>query len=319
MSASIVSTPSPQTMQRAKRTSFVGLARGELRKITHLRVTWVVFAVITVLVIGGQLLLISGPSTSADMRRAPLELFNNAMEGDVAIVRIFSGIFMLILAAHVVGLEYQYGTIRVLLARGVGRLQLLGAKVAALTLVGLVVMLVELVVELAFAWGLTLKLANGGQPWKALGAEFWADVRVYLFYLALNLVVTMLLAVAASVVGRSLAFGLAVGLSWFAVDSLLTIPLSLLARFTHSDFWLKVSGVLLGPLLNRLPDYLAPAYHETVQGPAGPVTRTLHVGGFGPMPLVHVPGGQALAVIGAYTAIFIVVAVTLTTRREALD
>ncbi len=311
MSASIASPQSPVMTQRVIHTSFVGLARGELRKILHLRVTWVVFAVITLLVIGGQLLLISGPTTSADMLRAPLEKFNNLMEGDIAIVRIFSGIFMLILAAHVVGLEYQYGTIRVLLARGVGRLQLLSAKVAALTLVGFVVLLVELLIELAFAIGLTLNLADGAQPWKALGAEFWADLRFYLFYLALNLVVTMLLAVAASVVGRSLAFGLAVGLSWFAVDSLLTIPLSLLARFTHSDFWLKVSGVLLGPLLNRLPDYLAPAYHEHGQ--------TLHDGGFGPTPLVHVPGGQALAIIGAYTAIFIVVAVTLTMRREALD
>lgn len=319
MSASIASISSQQTLQPTKRTSFVGLMRGELRKIMHLRVTWVVFAVITMLVLGGQLLLISGPTTSADLRRAPLEMFNNVMEGDVAIVRIFSGIFMLILAAHVVGLEYQYGTIRVLLARGVGRLQLLGAKVMALTLVGFVVLLVQSLIELGFAWGLTLKLADGGQPWKALGAEFWADLRVYLFYLALNLVVTMLLAVAASVIGRSLAFGLAVGLSWFAVDSLLTIPLSLLARFTHSDFWLKLSGILLGPLLNRLPDYLAPAYHETVQGPAGPVTRTLHVGGFGPMPLVHVPGGQALAIIGVYTAIFVTVAVTLTVRREALE
>lgn len=319
MSASIRSASAPQMTQRALGTSFVGLARGELRKMLHLRVTWVVFAVITLLVVGSQLLLISGPTTSADMRRTPVQLFNSAMEGDVAIVRILSGIFMLILAAHVVGLEYQYGTIRVLLARGVGRLQLLGAKVAALALVGFVVMVVESLIELAFVWGLTLKLADGGQPWQALGAEFWADLRVYLFYLALNLVVTMLLAVAASVAGRSLAFGLAVGLSWFAVDSLLTIPLSLLARFTHSDFWLKISGILLGPLLNRLPDYLAPAYHETVQGPAGPVTRTLHVGGFGPMPLVQVSGGQALAIIGAYTAIFIVVAVWLTWRRETLD
>jgi ABC-type transport system involved in multi-copper enzyme maturation permease subunit len=56
---------------------------------------------------------------------------------------VLSGIFILVLAAHVVGLEYQYGAIRVLLARGVGRLHLLSGKIVALTLVGFALLLVE--------------------------------------------------------------------------------------------------------------------------------------------------------------------------------
>ena len=304
---------------RAIRTSFVGLLRGELRKIIHLRITWVLVGIVTLFVVGAQLLLISGPRDSADLHSDPLGAFYQILQGDTAIVRVLSGIFMLILAAHVIGLEYQYGTIRVLLSRGVGRLQLLGAKVVALTLAGLALMALESLIELAFAWGLTLALAHGAQPWHVLGAEFWADLRIFLFYLVLNLLVTMALGVAASVLGRSLAFGLAVGLSWFAVDGLLTIPLSLLARFTHSDFWLKVSGVLLGPLLNRLPDFIAPPYHETVSSPHGPVTLTRSVGGFGPEPLVAVPGGQALLIIAIYTAIFAAVAIILTWRREVME
>lgn len=318
MSVEIAATATDLPL-REIRASFVGLLRGELRKIIHMRITWVLVGVITLFVVGAQLLLISGPKDSADLQNAPLSAFYQILQGDSAIVRIFSGVFMLILAAHVIGLEYQYGTIRVLLARGVGRLQLLGAKVMALTLVGLALMALESLIELAFACGLTLALAHGAQPWHVLGAEFWADLRIYLFYLVLNLVVTMALGVAASVLGRSLAFGLAVGLSWFAVDSLLTIPLSLLARFTQSDFWLKVSGVLLGPLLNRLPDFIAPPYHETVAGPHGPVTLTKTVGGFGPQPLVAVPGGQALLIIAIYTAIFAAVAITLTWRREVME
>jgi ABC-type transport system involved in multi-copper enzyme maturation permease subunit len=316
MSAATLTTDTLPTATREIRTTFAGLLRGELRKIVALRITWIVFGVVTLFILGAQLLLISGPTNSADLKRAPLDLFYNLLSGDVALVRIFSGIFMLILAAHVVGLEYQYGTIRVLLARGVGRLQLLGAKVAALTLVGFAVLLFESLIELAFGWGLTLALADGGQPWRALGDVFWVDLRVCLFYLALNLVVTMLLGVAASVVGRSLAFGLAVGLSWFAVDNLLTIPLALLARFTHSDFWLNVSSALLGPLLNRLPDFIAPPYHVTAPGGAI-LTKT--VSGFGPLTLVPVPGGQALLVIGLYTVLFIAVAVTLTRRRDVLE
>ncbi len=307
------------TPEREIRTVFLGLLRGELRKIIHLRITWVALSVVTLFIVGAQLLLISGPKNSLALQRAPLDAFYQVLEGDVALVRIFSGIFMLILGAHVVGLEYQYGTIRVLLARGVGRLQLLGAKVTALALVGLAVMLLESLIELAFAWGLTLALADGSQPWRVLGAEFQADVRFSLAYLALNMAVTLLLSVAASVFGRSLAFGLAVGLCWFAVDSLLTIPLTMLARFTHSDFWPNLSGVLLGPLLNRLPDFLAPPYHVTVQGPRGPETLARALSGFGPAPLVPVPGGQALLIISLYTAMFVTIAVVLTWRREVME
>lgn len=309
----------PDAARREIRTTFVGLLRGELRKIAHMRIAWVMLAVITLFIIGAQLVLVTGAKTGPELRSSPLDAYYQALQGDTALVRVFSGIFMLILAAHVVGLEYQHGTIRVLLARGVGRLRLLGAKVAALALVGLLVMTLESLIELAFTWGLTLADAQGAQPWRVLGPEYWADLRIYLFYLALNMVVTMLLGVAASVVGRSLAFGLAVGLSWFAVDNLLTIVLSLLVRVTDSDFWAKLSGALLGPLLNRLPDYIAPAYHETVQGPHGAVTLTKTTGGFGPEPLVHVPGGAALLVIGIYTAIFLVAAIVPTWRRDVLD
>ena len=289
------------------RTSALGLLRGELRKIIHLRITWVMAVVMTVMVIGSQLILISGPKNVSDMRSAPLQSYYQALEGDIAIVRVLSGIFILVLAAHVVGLEYQYGTIRVLLARGVGRLHLLGAKVAALALVGLALTALEVLIELAFAWGLSLALADGGQPWRALGATYWANLRLYLAYLVLNLVVSLLLSVAASVVGRSLAFGLAVGLSWFAVDNLLTIPLSLLAQVTHNDFWPNLSGALLGPLLNRLPDSILAPDHS------------ISVGGFGPQPLVAVPASHALLVIGVYAAIFLAVAISLTWRRETLD
>ncbi|HEX8995515.1 MAG TPA: ABC transporter permease subunit [Ktedonobacterales bacterium] len=305
--------------ERAIRTTFGGLLRGELRKISHLRVTWIALSVITLLIVGAQILLITTPVNSAQLKNAPLDLFYHVVEGDVALVRVFSGIFMLILAAHVVGLEYQYGTIRILLGRGIGRLQLLGAKVAALALVGAAMIALELLIELAFAWGLTLAVADGGQPWRALDAEFWADIRVFLLYIALNMIVTLLLGVAASAVGRSLAFGLAVGLSWFAVDNLLMVPLSLLARLTHGDFWANVSGTLLGPLLNRLPDYIAPPYHLSVSGPHGAVTLTRTDFGFGPMPLVRVPGGQALLIIAIYAAAFAVVAVALTWRRDVLE
>lgn len=301
------------------RPSFLGLLRGELFKIARLRITWIMTLVFTVFIVGSQLILVSGPNTKSQLQGDSLGSFYTLMEGDLSFLRIFSGIFLLILTAHVIGLEYQHGTIRILLGRGVGRLQLLGAKMLALTLVVLSVLVVELLIELVFGWGIVVSLAGNSHPWSVLGSEFWVDVRYYLLYVLLNAGVTLLLGVAASVVGRSLAFGLTVGLCWFAVDNLASIPLNMVYQLTHSHFWLDISSFLLGPLLNRLPDYIAPPYHVTLPGPHGAITIAKSVSGFGVLPLVSVSGGHALAVIFAYAAIFAAVAIVLMWRREVLE
>lgn len=318
MSASVAATTTIDSVRATTRASFVGLLRGELRKLVHLRIAWVLAALYLLLLIGSQLLLLSGSSAQA-LRRDPLGSFYNLMEGDLSLVRIFSGIILLVLAAHVIGLEYQQGTIRVLLGRGVGRLQLLGAKVAALVVVALAIMACGMLIELVFGWGIVTGLAGSAQPWKVLGAEFWTDVEFYLLCVLLNAGVTLLLGVAASVVGRSLSFGLAIGLSWFAVDNLAQIPLSLLVRFTGSDVWGSMTGLLLGPVLNRLPDEIAPPYHVTAAGPHGPVTIVAPVSGFGLEPLTPVSGTQALLVVLAYSAVFAMAAIVLTRRRDVLE
>jgi ABC-2 type transport system permease protein len=317
MSASFAPSTQIAVTASVPRASIRGLLRAELRKLTQMRITWVMAGLITVIIAGLQLALASSPNTANQLHGDLLGAFYNVLEGDLSLVRIFSGIFVLILAAHVVGLEYQYGTIRILLGRGVGRLQLLGAKTLALTLAGLALMIWGVLIELVFAVGIVL--TNGGQPWSVLGGEFWTDTAVYLLYLLINLVVTLLLGVAAAVLGRPLAFGLAVGLGWFAVDNLLRTPLTLLYQLTHSEFWLNVSGFLLGPLLNRLPDYIAPPYHVTVQTPAGPQTTTQTVSGFGMMPLARVDGTHALLVIGAYALVFAATAIVLTRTRDVQE
>lgn len=303
----------------APHASFAGLMRGELRKLRGLRTFWVAAGAMTLMVLLAQILLATGPNIAGQLSDTPLEAYAQMATGDIAIVRILSGILALILAAHVIGLEYQQGTIRILLGRGVGRLQLLGAKALALALVVVAFMVAELLIELAFAVGVSLVAGGSSQPWRALTSEFWADMRVFALYLLINAGATLLLGIAASVVGRSLAFGLAVGLSWFAIDNLMTIPLSLVARLSENTIWLKVSGVLLGPLLNRLPDYIVPPYHVTVQSAHGAVSVAHAMSGFGPLPLIWVGGAHALLVIGLWSALFASVATFLTARRDVLD
>jgi ABC-type transport system involved in multi-copper enzyme maturation permease subunit len=316
MSSTTVATALAPTP--ALRTTFAGLAQGELFKIIHLRITWVMTALYAVAVVVVQLIWAAGQGTAGQLRSDTFGAMLNFMEGDLSVLRILSGIFILILTAHVIGLEYQLGTIRILLARGIGRLQLLGAKVLAIAVVSLALLALGLLIEVGLGGGINLALA-GGLPLRSLPSDYWRDVWLYLLCVLISMGATLLLGVAASVVGRSLAVGLTVGLCWFAVDNLGLIVVNLAYQFTHSDFWRNITGFFLGPLLNRLPNYLVPARHLTTVGPHGPTTISVPVDGFGVMPLVSVSGGHALAVIAAYSVIFAAGAVSLTWRRDVLE
>src|SRR5579863_6137971 len=89
--------------------SFGGLLWGELFKITRMRLTWVLTAIYALLVTGGQIILVTGPNTGSRLRSDPLGAFHTAIEGDFAIVRILSGIVLLVVTALVIGQEYQQG------------------------------------------------------------------------------------------------------------------------------------------------------------------------------------------------------------------
>lgn len=318
MSTTAVQTLATRT-ESASSARFAGLLRAELFKLAHLRIAQVLAALYVLVIAGGQLLLASGPSVGSTIQADPVSAFHTALEGDLSIVRMLVGIVILILTAHVIGLEYSQGTVRVLFGRGVGRLQLLAAKLLALAIMTIVFIVVGILIEIAGTWLIISTNAGSTHPWNALNGEFWTDAGVYALCVLVSAGVTLFLGVAVSSVGRSLAFGLSVGLSWFAVDNLLIIPLTILARFTQSHFWLKVSGFLLGPLLNRLPDYLAPAWHDVIRGPHGAVNVAHMEQGFGMNPPTPVDARHALAVIGVYAAIFVALSVTLTRSRDVLE
>ena len=117
---------------------------------------------------------------------------------------------------------------------------------------------------------------------------------------------TILLATAASVVGRSLTFGLSLALAWFPIDNIGTIFLYLAYRLTHSDFWLNVSAYLLGPNLNVMPKALI-------------TSAKTEVFTIGAQPFVAVDGAHTLWVTLVYSLIFAAVAIILTWRRDVKE
>ncbi|HKS71048.1 MAG TPA: hypothetical protein VJQ45_11535, partial [Ktedonobacterales bacterium] len=66
MSASVAPTAPVAVSAGVARPRFLILLRGELFKIIHLRITWVMAAIFTLIVVGSQLLLVSGPKTQSD-------------------------------------------------------------------------------------------------------------------------------------------------------------------------------------------------------------------------------------------------------------
>lgn len=302
---SSISAAVPQTAtQTAARPRFLGLLRGELFKIMHQRMNWIMLPILYFLCSVRWLALPLGRGdVKAQLAAQPYDALHTLMAQNLGIYRVFIGFFLIILTARAIGLDYQQGTIRIILARGVGRLQLLYTKVLALVLVALAVtvgaLLLNLVLAFAFIGGITGNL----DAFKVINSTFWADTGSYMLTVFISMGVTMLLAVATTVLGRSLAVGLGVALVFFPADNIGSEILFLVYRLTGSDFWLKVTAYLLGPNLNIMPG-------ETVLN---------HVATIGTTPDVAVDGGHTLLIALIYAIIFAAIALFLTWRRDVQE
>jgi ABC-type transport system involved in multi-copper enzyme maturation permease subunit len=302
---SSISTAAPLTATKhALRPSFVGLTRGELFKIMHQRMNWVMLPILAFFCSVRWLVLPLGRGdVKAQLAAQPYDALHTLMGDNLGVYRVFVGFFLIILTARALGLDYQQGTIRIILARGVGRLQLLFAKVLALVIVALVVtvgVLIEnLILGLLFIGGIEGNL----NALNALNSTFWADTGTYLLTVFISMGVTMLLAVATTVLGRSLAVGLGVALVFFPADNIGTQILFLVSRITGSDFWLHVTAYLLGPNLNIMPGKISLNY----------------IGTIGATPFVPVDGGHTLLITAIYAIIFAGIAIFLTWRRDVME
>jgi ABC-2 type transport system permease protein len=319
MSASLARAVEAQAAPAAARPTYLGTLGGELFKITHQRLVWVMAILLAGLDAAPYLVYLAGRNIRDQARSDPLSVLYLVMQRDLQVFRVFGGVFLLILAALVIGQEYQLGTIRILLGRGVGRSQLLSAKALALAITALALLVGAVVLDLMLTLGLLLALSGNLDVLQAATPQFWTDTRFYLLSVLISMGATLLLGIGVSVVGRSLAFGIGVGLSWFAADNIAVPIMGLVGSFTHSDFWPNLTSYFLGPLLNQLPALIVPARVITFQGEKGLQTVTKPASALGFQPLVTIDSAHALVVIGVYCIVFAVVAAALTWRRDVLE
>ena len=311
MSAVLTSTTTGNLKLRTAKPSFFGLVRGEFLKVMRQWTTWILLVMVIGVTVLPYLIETVRPHFKADIASTPLIAYYDQMGIGLSVLRVFTGFFLLIVTARMISQEYQLGTIRVLLSRGVGRLQLLFAKLFTLAIIALILLIVGVLVNLLLTILLIAGIAGNLNSFSALTSQFWSDSGIFVLYILLNMVVSILLATAAAVIGRASVFGIAAALAFFPLDNFGTIIMALANRVTGSDFWLSLTAYFLGPNLNQLPAALTN-------------NRVLTIG-FGPLydsqgnHGIQVDGTHTLVVTVVYAAIFAAVAIWLTWKRDVQE
>ncbi|HEU5345121.1 MAG TPA: ABC transporter permease [Ktedonobacterales bacterium] len=288
------------------RPSFVGIMRGEWLKLSRQWTFWIMLG----LMVGGYILfslILAGGGHLADrIQREPLAVLYTFVQSDLFLLRVFWGMMVIVLTARLIGMEYSSGTIRVVLARGVGRLQLLFAKLSVIALVTFIC--AALLVIFSAICGLIAieAVVHNLNVFNAATPTFWSDTRAYMGSVAISLAVSILMAAAVTTVTRSLAAGLSVSIAWFPVDNFSILLLVLGDRLTHWDFWSLLSGDFLGLNLNVMPE-------KVLSSPS-----VSQIGSF-LVPLTPVTAGHTFLVAGIYAAIFIAVMIAMTALPDVKE
>lgn len=317
MSTTMTTTPASAVdykKLRAARPSFFGLVRGEFFKVLRQWTTWILLAMLLGVIVLPYIIETLRPRLQADITSAPLTFFYDQLGIGLSVVRVFTGFFLLIITARLIGQEYQLGTIRVLLGRGVGRLQLLFAKLLTMAIIGVILLVVGIAINYLLTMALVAGVSGNLNAYSHLTSQFWSDAGVYVLYILLNMGVSILLAAAAAVIGRASVFGISAAIAFFPIDNFLTVIMMLAFRVTANDFWLNLTAYFLGPNLNQMPVALTNNRVSSI--------------GFGPLNLpdsshvVHgtiVDGTHTLVVAAVYAVIFAATAIWLTWKRDVQE
>jgi ABC-type transport system involved in multi-copper enzyme maturation permease subunit len=289
------STPTLSGAQRA-RPSFVGIVRSELAKLTWLRSIWIMTMLVIVFTTFLYLLV-----SVKDRQLLQSDLikytYDDILSTDFQFFQAFTGYFALVITVFAVGVDYQFGTLRVILGRGVGRSQFLLGKIVALFIFAILVQVCGVIFN-SIVLSALISMQTGSLD--AMGfilAHFSSIFVQYFLYLTLNMWISILLATFLTVISRSLTFGMAATLLWFPFDTIASILFSQLS----GSILPKLAASLLGPNLNMIP-------HTVISQRISSST----VG----QQMASVNGLHTVGVTLVYATIFLVVAMVVIQRRD---
>ncbi|MBO0685554.1 MAG: ABC transporter permease, partial [Candidatus Dormibacteraeota bacterium] len=194
------------------RPTFAGSVRGEVLKLSRQRGTWAMLGLALLLYLLVTAALFGAAPFKRTLAISPTQFLSNLYDIYLTIFDTGSGIFLLLLSARLVGMEYSGGTIRVLLARGAGRLRLLAAKLAALALVAVGLLTGFLALTSATVYLVVVAWAGSFRPLSSLPGHLWHDLATEIVVALVSMAAAIVIGTTASVVGRSVAFGIGAAL-----------------------------------------------------------------------------------------------------------
>jgi ABC-type transport system involved in multi-copper enzyme maturation permease subunit len=288
-----------------RRPSFVGIVRGETLKVSRQLSFWLMLAGSFVLLAIITLAITSASNIQEQLKTDPTAFAYAARDVFGTVFQIGSGIFLLIVGSRLFAMEYSSGTIRIIYARGTGRLHLLLAKMLTLAFIGIVLLAGYLALACAIVALLSNAWTGSIAPLQHLPNQFWQDMGMWVVVQGMSMGIAILMAAAAAGIGRSLAFAMAASLAFFPVDNFAVILEALGARITKQDHpWLNISQYQLGPNLNFVLNLIEPGHHARAAFAT---------------PLLPVDATHALVVIGLFALAFAVIAVGRAVRPDVLE
>jgi ABC-2 type transport system permease protein len=275
-------------------SGFPSLVGGELLKIRRQPANWAL-ALIALAAVMLVALLSSGNGRQA---RDPDGIARAVLDPLTWTLQVGVGIPLLVLSVRVVGQEYQLGTVRVLVARGTGRVRLLLAKLTALGIAAAAATVVMGAMTVGALW---MVEPEAFQAPAAAAAAISGDAGPNLLAVGISLAACVLLGVFVATLGRSVVFGMALALVWFPLDNVALLVLPALTVFTRMPLWDGVTPYLLGGNLNAMVQALEPGRRAVA---------------FLVSPEPPVDGQHAVLVVVAYLTIFLAASLLLTSQRD---
>lgn len=289
----------------ALRPSFAGAMRAETLKLSRQLSLWISLAGATLLFAVIVLAITGNQNIKSQLLADPTGWSFDKLETFGTIFQIGSGIFLLIFGSRLIGMEYSSGVIRVLYSRGLGRLQLLLAKMLTLAILGIALLAGYLLLTGAILAVMISVLAGGLDPVQHISGQFWTDFEWWLVVQGISMGIAILLAAAAAGIGRSLAFAIAAALAYYPADNFLNVLEVLGIRATgHDQPWTWLSQYQPSTNLNILLKLLEPDHRSRPAFAA---------------PLAAVTENHALAVVGAFALVLAVLAVVRAVRPDVLE
>jgi ABC-2 type transport system permease protein len=252
-----------------------------------------------------MLLYATEPQYHTSLAYHPLAGFYSLLHPLETFLSAGAGIALLLTGSRLLGMEYDLGTVRVLFSRGTGRHQLLVAKIAALSVFAMF-MLVLFSALSAIGTLIVVQHQTGSlSALERLPVAAWESLGLAILSCAISEFSCVLLSVAMAALLRSVTGGMLLAVLFFPIDNALSVSLSQLSSLTNSKLWERATTFLLGPNLNHLPTLLQvhqSAAVTTLTTPAVPTSLT-----------------ETIVVIVAWWLFLLIVALTSVSRHDVLN